>query len=128
MQSSPSHIHGFYLSCTYYHRKGKVRKGRYPGGPKAGIFDQRVWRGGASRERVEELRGEEEEGRGGRGKKKAGQRRRRRRVDDGYGGDARVGEGCWDQEGRRERGDGRSEMSEGLDGRRTILGEVSGRY
>ena len=120
MQCSPSHIHGFYLSCTYYHRKGKVRKGRYPGGPKAGIFDQRVWRGGASRERVEELRGEE-------GKKKAGQRRRRR-VDDGYGGDVRVGEGYRDQEGRRERGDGRSEMSEGLDRRRTILGEVSGRY
>ncbi|KAM0802015.1 hypothetical protein BDR22DRAFT_151582 [Usnea florida] len=38
----PSHIHGFYISCTYYHRKGKVRKGRYPGGPKAGIFDERM--------------------------------------------------------------------------------------
>ena len=53
-------------------------------------------------------------------------------MDDGYGGDARVGQGYRDQEGydahRRVRGDGRSEMSEGLDRRRTILGEVSGRY
>lgn len=21
----PSHIHGFYISCTYFHRRGKVR-------------------------------------------------------------------------------------------------------
>ena len=89
---------------------------------------------------MEELRGEEEEEGGrrrrgrGRGKKNVGIVRGRgnRRVDDGYGGDARVGEGYRDQEGydahRRVRGDGRREMSEGLDRRRTILGEVSGRY
>ena len=138
----PSHVHGFYISCTYYHRKGKVRKGKYPGGQKAGIFDGKVWRGGASRERVEELRREEEErlwekGERKRGKRKGGDvsRRGSRRMD-GYGGDVGDGRGVQDREGydarRRDiasyRGDRRSEMSEGLDRRRTILGEVSGRY
>ena len=68
----PSHIHGFYLSCTYYHRKSRVRKGKYPGGPKAGIFDEKVWRGGASRERVQELRAGEEERRRGGGRRVGG--------------------------------------------------------
>lgn len=140
----PSHIHGFYISCTYYHRKGKVRKGRYPGGPKAGIFDEKVWRGGASRGRVEELRVAEEErrwekkdGRRGKGKGSKGQggRRGSRRLD-GYDGSAGVGRdgqgyegsGSRVRDGAGYRGDGRSEMSEGLGGRRSILGEVSGRY
>ena len=43
-----------------------MRKGRYPGGPKWGIFDRRVWNGCASEGRVEELRvGGEEGGWGG---------------------------------------------------------------
>ena len=138
----PSHIHGFYISCTYYHRKGKVRKGKYPGGPKAGIFDERVWRGGASRARVEELRvvGEErlwEKSERKRGKRNVGMvgRRGSRRMDgyDGMLGFRRDGgdyEGYDAQRGNRGscRGDRRGERSEGLDGRRTILGEVSGRY
>jgi hypothetical protein len=51
----PGHIHGFYISCTYFHRKRKVRKGRYPGGRKTGIYSQEVWNGGASNEKVREL-------------------------------------------------------------------------
>ena len=51
----PGHIHGFYISCTYFHRKHKVRKGRYPGGRKSGIYSQEVWNGGASNEHVREL-------------------------------------------------------------------------
>lgn len=105
-----------------------MRKGKYPGGPKAGIFDERVWRGGASRGRVEELRVEGEEARKG---GKVG-RRGSRRVD-GYDGLRRDGEEYegWDSPGRdgvSYRGGRREEMSEGLDSRRTILGEVGGRY
>jgi hypothetical protein len=51
----PGHIHGFYITCTYFYRKRKVKKGRYPGGKKAGIFSEQVWNGGASNERVREL-------------------------------------------------------------------------
>ncbi len=57
------------------------------------------------------------------------------RKMDGYDGNAGVvggGRAYGDYDGSRRdgesyRGDRRSEMSEGLDGRRTILGEVSGR-
>jgi hypothetical protein len=51
----PGHIHGFYISFTYFHRKRKVRKGRYPGGRKAGIWSRNVWNGGASNQHVREL-------------------------------------------------------------------------
>jgi Proteolipid membrane potential modulator len=51
----PGHIHGFYITWTYFHRKRKVRKGRYPGGRKAGIWSQQVWNGGASNRHVREL-------------------------------------------------------------------------
>ncbi len=51
----PSHIHAFYISCTYFHRKRKVKKGKWPGGPKALVFDEKVWRGGAEEWEVEEL-------------------------------------------------------------------------
>ncbi|KAA8570868.1 hypothetical protein EYC84_000257 [Monilinia fructicola] len=49
----PSHIHAFYITCTYFSRKAKVRKGQYPGGPKMGIYSERVWYGGASARRVQ---------------------------------------------------------------------------
>ena len=71
----PSHIHGFYLSCTYFHRyddvplrstetvalntdprRKKARKGRYPGPPCTFIFDRRVWYGGLSSGEVERRR------------------------------------------------------------------------
>lgn len=51
----PGHIHAFYITCTYFSRKRKVRKGRYPGGRKAGIYSENVWNGGASNEKVKEL-------------------------------------------------------------------------
>ncbi|GAB1726296.1 hypothetical protein NU195Hw_g4545t1 [Hortaea werneckii] len=44
----PSHIHGFYISLVYFHRRKKVRKGQYPGGSKAFIFSKSVLNGGAS--------------------------------------------------------------------------------
>lgn len=63
----PSHIHGFYLSCTYFHRRRKVRKGRYPGGPKPLIYSENVLFGGARWDEVQQLkrREDEENGRGG---------------------------------------------------------------
>lgn len=91
---------------------------------------------------MEELRrGEEErlweERERKRGKRNGGlvSRRGGRRMD-GYEGNVGGGRDVRDREGydaRRGdtasyRGDGRSEMSEGFDRRRTILGEVSGRY
>ncbi|KAH9818120.1 Proteolipid membrane potential modulator [Teratosphaeria destructans] len=44
----PSHVHGFYISCTYFHRRHKVKKGRWPGGPKSMIESPHVINGGAS--------------------------------------------------------------------------------
>ncbi|KAK3075184.1 hypothetical protein LTR53_001715 [Teratosphaeriaceae sp. CCFEE 6253] len=44
----PSHVHGFYVSCTYFHRRHKVKKGRWPGGPKSLIHSSNVINGGAS--------------------------------------------------------------------------------
>ncbi|KAK3115614.1 hypothetical protein LTR53_004872 [Teratosphaeriaceae sp. CCFEE 6253] len=44
----PSHVHGFYISCTYFHRRHKVKKGRWPGGPKSLIHSSNVINGGAS--------------------------------------------------------------------------------
>lgn len=51
----PGHIHGFYITWTYFSRKRKVAKGRYPGGPKSFIFSRRVLNGDASEARVREL-------------------------------------------------------------------------
>jgi hypothetical protein len=51
----PGHIHGFYISSVYFHRKRKVRKGKYPGGRKTGIYSEQIWNGGASNRKVREL-------------------------------------------------------------------------
>ena len=51
----PGHVHGFYITCTYFHRKSKVRKGRYPGRRATGIYSSKVWNGGASNEHVRDL-------------------------------------------------------------------------
>lgn len=70
----PAHVHGFYLSCTYFHRRHKVgmyrseakgtsadrsrlqvKKGQYPGGPKPLIHSQNVTNGGASNAEVDRL-------------------------------------------------------------------------
>lgn len=52
----PSHIHGFYISCTYFNRKRKVRKGVFPGKHRGFIYSERVQNGGASAREVEKLR------------------------------------------------------------------------
>lgn len=51
----PGHMHGFYVTWTYFSRKKKVRNGRYPGGPKPFIYSRRVVNGDASDERVRQL-------------------------------------------------------------------------
>ncbi|OAP64063.1 hypothetical protein AYL99_00035 [Fonsecaea erecta] len=90
----PSHIHGFYISLTYFNRKRKVRKGVYPGKPKHLIWSDRVNNGGATRREMERLRYEKEQGQGRssrrasrRGRSSSGRDGSRRRVenwDDGY--------------------------------------------
>jgi uncharacterized membrane protein YqaE (UPF0057 family) len=49
----PAHIHGFWISCTYFHRKRKARKGRYPGGKKPMLYSKNVLNGGLSDREVE---------------------------------------------------------------------------
>ncbi|KAL3427407.1 plasma membrane proteolipid 3 [Phlyctema vagabunda] len=51
----PGHVHAFYITWTYFSRRRKVAKGRYPGGRKAGIYSERVWNGDASNQHVREL-------------------------------------------------------------------------
>lgn len=56
----PSHVHGFYISLTYFNRKRKVRKGVYPGTPRRLIWSEKVNNGGASRRQMQELLDEKE--------------------------------------------------------------------
>ena len=56
----PSHLHGFYISCTYFNRKRKVRKGKWPGPRRGGIYSENVQNGGVTRDRVKVLREDEE--------------------------------------------------------------------
>ncbi|KAK5132173.1 hypothetical protein LTR08_000330 [Meristemomyces frigidus] len=51
----PAHVHGFYISCTYFHRRHKVKKGRWPGGAKSMIRSRNVINGGASNAEVDAL-------------------------------------------------------------------------
>ncbi|KAG8159068.1 hypothetical protein KVR01_010729 [Diaporthe batatas] len=51
----PGHVHGFYVTWTYFSRKKKVRNGRYPGGPKPFIYSRRVINGDATDEHVRQL-------------------------------------------------------------------------
>jgi hypothetical protein len=75
----PGHIHGYYVTLTYFHRKGKVRKGKYPGGPKSFICSELVWNGGATNRHVEELRQKEEDERMAKEMEKAGMKKWRSR-------------------------------------------------
>ncbi|KAL9621377.1 MAG: hypothetical protein Q9160_004137 [Pyrenula sp. 1 TL-2023] len=52
----PSHIHAFYISMTYFHRKSKVRKGQWPGPWKSFIYSEKVQNGGASASQVRKLK------------------------------------------------------------------------
>lgn len=82
----PGHVHGFYVTWTYFSRKKKVRKGRYPGGPKPFIYSRRVVNGDASDERVRQLwraeqrasMGQDEGGGDGNQRKRASRRASRR--------------------------------------------------
>lgn len=65
----PGHVHGFYVTWTYFSRKRKVRRGRWPGGPKALIYSRRVLHGDASEETVRRLWREEEARRAGGGRR-----------------------------------------------------------
>jgi uncharacterized membrane protein YqaE (UPF0057 family) len=58
----PSHIHAFYISCTYFNRKRKVRNGVYPGKWRRGIYSERVQNGGASSREIARLKRERAEG------------------------------------------------------------------
>ncbi|KAJ9618796.1 hypothetical protein H2204_012928 [Knufia peltigerae] len=58
----PSHVHGFYISLTYFNRKRKIRNGVYPGKPKSLIWSERVNNGGAGWKEVERLRRQQKEG------------------------------------------------------------------
>jgi len=98
----PSHIHGFYISWTYFFRRRKVtidlvsnrghqqtdatqaKKGRYPGGPKPFIYSQKVINGGLSNAAVEEL-WRKECGSETRKKRHATQTRRRDSHMSGHG-------------------------------------------
>ncbi|OCT49513.1 hypothetical protein CLCR_07709 [Cladophialophora carrionii] len=88
----PSHVHGFYISLTYFNRKRKVRKGVYPGKPKHLIWSDRVNNGGASRREIERLRQGREQSRLGRRAtsrtsglpERSSSRRRVQDWDDGY--------------------------------------------
>jgi uncharacterized membrane protein YqaE (UPF0057 family) len=52
----PSHVHGFYLSWTYFNRKRKIRKGQYPGGLRPMIYSDKVQNGGASSKEIRQLK------------------------------------------------------------------------
>lgn len=51
----PSHIHGFYVSCVYFSRRHKARRGVYPGGNKPFIYTDTILNGGASNAEVRRL-------------------------------------------------------------------------
>ena len=52
----PSHIHAFYVSCTYFNRKRKVKKQVYPGDWRRGIYSEKVQNGGASNKEIARLK------------------------------------------------------------------------
>jgi hypothetical protein len=60
----PSHVHGFYITCTYFHRRKRARKGLYPGGRRAMIYSKDTLNGGLSSAETERRRQAELWGRG----------------------------------------------------------------
>lgn len=53
----PSHIHGFYISITYFTRKRRARRGQWPGSSrKAGVWSEKVLTGGIGFEEARALR------------------------------------------------------------------------
>src|ERR1700753_3514301 len=54
----PSHIHGFYISMTYFSRKNEIRKGQYPGKWRPMIYSDKVQNGGATSSEVRQFKRE----------------------------------------------------------------------
>lgn len=52
----PSHVHGFYISMTYFNRKRKIRKGQYPGPRRPMIYSEKVQNGGATASDVRQFK------------------------------------------------------------------------
>lgn len=111
----PAHIQGFYISCTYLHRKKKVRKGIWPGGPKSFIFCEKIWMGGASRREWEQLELE----RNGRSSRSHD----RRRTNSKRASEGRAQAPSTSHDNMRH-GQSRTQT---VEPRRSILGEVMGR-
>lgn len=92
----PSHVHAFYISCTYFNRKRKVRKQVYPGNWRWGIYSEKVQNGGASQREIARLKRARADGKqtdsniyegdwsGGRSKSSS----RSRAYGSGYAGEA----------------------------------------
>jgi uncharacterized membrane protein YqaE (UPF0057 family) len=51
----PSHIHGMYVTWTYWSRKRKVSKGKLPGKRRGGIYSEKVQMGGASKGQLRDI-------------------------------------------------------------------------
>jgi uncharacterized membrane protein YqaE (UPF0057 family) len=51
----PSHIHGMYISLTYFNRTRKVRNGKLPGKWRGAIYSKKVQNGGASDAELEQI-------------------------------------------------------------------------
>ncbi|EME46349.1 hypothetical protein DOTSEDRAFT_125712 [Dothistroma septosporum NZE10] len=81
----PSHVHGFYITCVYFHRRRKVRNGQYPGGAKTMIHSEYVLNGGARNAEVDRLWREEHGG-----SRRRSSRRNSRRGRRGDGAEQRV--------------------------------------
>ncbi|MCJ1306910.1 hypothetical protein MMC25_000554 [Agyrium rufum] len=95
----PSHVHGFYISCTYFHRRKKVRKGRWPGPWKSFIYSEKVQVGGATREQVKVLKWEMEEEKRRKAEKRGTGSWRSFGSRGGGGGKAMTGTGSVRREG-----------------------------
>jgi uncharacterized membrane protein YqaE (UPF0057 family) len=53
----PAHVHGFMISMTYFHRKRKVRQGKFPGTAPSYTKNEKVVTGGAGWEAYEVMKG-----------------------------------------------------------------------
>src|ERR1700753_2303572 len=54
----PSHVHGFYISMTYFNRKRKIRKGQYPGRRRPMIYSEKDKNVGATTGEVRQFKRE----------------------------------------------------------------------
>lgn len=57
----PSHIHGFFISWTYFNRKRKARSGQFPGKEKHFVYSEKVQTGGVGWSEYERLKTEKKQ-------------------------------------------------------------------